>query len=86
MPWRTRRFWCPSLPPGGIFGHQFRPIHDGTNFVSAIDYGIVIKEYGITDNDHRYSPATCKSIKKDRCERYGNLYAYSFPSADPTKT
>lgn len=33
---------------------------------NAIDYGIVVKEYGITDNDHRYSPATCKSIKKHK--------------------
>ncbi len=33
---------------------------------NGIDYGIVIKDYGSTktDENHRYSPATCKSIEK----------------------
>jgi IS1 family transposase len=35
-------------------------------FRNGIDYGIVIKDYGSTKSDetHRYSPATCKSMEK----------------------
>lgn len=44
---------------------SYQPVVDAL-WRNGIDYGIVIKEYGVTDNDHRYSPATCKSIKKHR--------------------
>jgi IS1 family transposase len=44
---------------------SYQPVVDAL-WRNAIDYGIVIKEYGVTDNDHRYSPATCKSIKKHK--------------------
>lgn len=32
----------------------------------GIDYGQVIKEYGPSDDEHRYSPASCNSIHKNR--------------------
>ena len=41
----------------------YQPVADAL-WRNGIDYGIVVKEYGVTGNDHRYSPATCKSIKK----------------------
>jgi IS1 family transposase len=31
---------------------------------NSIDYGIVVKEYGGGNEDHKYSPATCTSIQK----------------------
>jgi hypothetical protein len=31
---------------------------------NAIDYAVIIKEYGGGDDDHRYSPAVCTSTDK----------------------
>lgn len=32
----------------------------------GIDYAQIIKEYGPSDNEHRYSPASCNAIHKNR--------------------
>jgi IS1 family transposase len=43
----------------------YSPVVDAL-WKNGIDYAQIIKEYGTVDNDHRYSPATCKTIKKER--------------------
>jgi IS1 family transposase len=54
-------------------GHRFQLTTDGYGVYQPvvdslwrgnIDYGIVIKEYGGGNEDHKYSPADCTSIEK----------------------
>jgi IS1 family transposase len=56
-------------------GHRFQLSTDGFGsyppvvdalWRDGIDFAQIIKEYGQADNDHRYSPAVCTSIKKKR--------------------
>jgi IS1 family transposase len=56
-------------------GHRFQLSTDGFGsyppvvdalWRDSIDFAQIIKEYGNADNDHRYSPAVCKSIQKKR--------------------